>query len=369
MKSVRDRLQQLLDPADVRLDGARRWDIQVRDESFIGRALMHGSLGVGESYMDGAWDCADLDGMLTRVLGARVDERVRGWDDAWFALRARLVNLPKRRAFEIGRRHYDLGNDLYRAMLGRRLVYSCAYWPAARDLDEAQEHKLELCCRKLMLEPGMRLADIGCGWGEALRFAAERYGVQGYGDTVSAEQAELAREICRGLPVEIRLQDYRALAGRFDRVLSIGMFEHVGVKNYRRFFQVARSCLGDDGLFLLHTIGRDRSSQSIDPWIGKYIFPNSMLPSAAQVTQAIEGLFVIEDWHCFGADYDRTLQAWRANVEQAWPRLGERYDERFRRMWRYYLAGSMAAFRSGRSQLWQIVLSPRGVRGGYRAPR
>jgi cyclopropane-fatty-acyl-phospholipid synthase len=369
VKSVRDRLQQLLDAADVRLDGARPWDIEVRDASFPARALAHGSLGVGEAYMDGAWDCADLDGMLTRVLAARLDERVRTPDDAWFALRARLVNLPKRRAFEIGRRHYDLGNDLYRAMLGRRLVYSCAYWPAARDLDEAQEHKLDLCCRKLMLAPGMRLLDIGCGWGEALRFAAERYGVQGFGDTVSTQQAELAREICRGLPVEIRLQDYRALEGCYDRVLSIGMFEHVGTKNYRRFFEVARACIADDGLFLLHTIGRDRSSQSIDPWIGKYIFPNSMLPSAAQVTQAIEGQFVIEDWHCFGADYDRTLQAWRRNVERAWPELGERYDERFRRMWRYYLAGSMATFRSGRSQLWQIVLSPRGVPGGYRAPR
>ena len=369
MKSVRDRIAGLLDAADVRLDGDRTWDIQVREESFLTRVLMHGSLGLGESYMDGAWDCADLDGMLTRMLAARLDERVRTWDDAWFALRARLINLAKRHAFEIGRHHYDLGNDLYRAMLGKRLVYSCAYWPNARELDEAQEHKLELCCRKLMLEHGMRLLDVGCGWGEALRFAAERYGVQGVGDTVSAQQAELARELCRGLPVEIRLQDYRALNGRFDRVLSIGMFEHVGVKNYRRYFEVARACLDDDGLFLLHTIGRDRTSQSIDPWIGKYIFPNSMLPSAAQVTQAIEGLFQIEDWHCFGADYDRTLQAWRDNIERAWPQLGAAYDGRFRRMWRYYLAASMASFRSGRAQLWQIVLSPRGVRGGYRAPR
>jgi cyclopropane-fatty-acyl-phospholipid synthase len=369
VNSVRDRLQRLLEAADVRLDGGRSWDIQVRDPSFPARALAHGSLGVGESYMDGDWDCADLDGMLTRVLAARLDERVRTLDDAWFALRARLTNRPKRRAFEIGRRHYDLGNDLYRAMLGKRLVYSCAYWPAARDLDQAQEHKLDLCCRKLHLAPGMRLLDIGCGWGEALRFAAERYNVTGVGDTVSRQQAELAREICRDLPVEIRLQDYRQLDGVFDRVLSIGMFEHVGARNYRAFFEIVRRSLPQDGLFLLHTIGNERTVRSTDPWIGKYIFPNSMLPSPLQVTQAIEGLFVIEDWHCFGADYDRTLQAWRANVERAWPVLGERYDERFRRMWRYYLASSMATFRAGRAQLWQIVLSPRGVRGGYRAPR
>jgi cyclopropane-fatty-acyl-phospholipid synthase len=369
VNSVRERLQQLLESADVRLDGARRWDIQVRDAAFPARVLAHGSLGMGESYMDGEWDCADLDGMLTRILAARLDERVRTLDDLWFALRARLGNRAKRHAFEIGGRHYDLGNDLYRAMLGKRLVYSCAYWPRASDLDEAQEHKLDLCCRKLMLGPGMRLVDIGCGWGEALRFAAERYGVTGVGDTVSSEQAALAREICAGWPVEIRLQDFRELRGTFDRALSIGMFEHVGEKNYRRFFEVVHACLPGDGLFLLHTIGNEHTVHSTDPWIGKYIFPNSLLPSAAQITRAIESLFVIEDWHCFGADYDRTLGAWLENVERAWPVLGERYDERFRRMWRYYLAASMATFRACRSQLWQLVLSPRGVRGGYRAPR
>ncbi len=369
MTSVRDRLASLLEAADVRLDGPRPWDIRILDPSFPARVLSHGSLALGEGYMDGSWECPQPDEMLTRLLRARLDRRVRTLDDYWFALRARLLNLPKWRAFEIGRRHYDLGNDLYRAMLGKRLVYSCGYWPRARDLDEAQEHKLDLVCRKLMTERGMRLLDIGCGWGEALRFAAERYGCAGLGITVSEQQAWFARELCRGLPVEIRLEDYRALAGRFERVFSIGMFEHVGVANYRRFFEVARACTADDGLFLLHTIGTDESTRSIDPWIGKYIFPNSMLPSAAQVTAALEGLFVIEDWHCFGADYDRTLQAWRDNVERAWPALGEAYDERFRRMWRYYLSASMATFRAGRSQLWQIVLSPRGVPGGYRAPR
>ncbi len=369
VKSVRDRLASLLEAADVRLDGTRPWDIQVRSEAFPARVLAHGSLGLGESYMDGDWDCEQPDAMLARLLGARLDRRVRTFDDFWFALRARLVNRPRWRAFEIGRRHYDLGNDLYRAMLGRRLVYSCAYWPQARDLDEAQEHKLDLVCRKLQFARGMRVLDIGCGWGEALKFAAERYGTAGTGNTVSMRQAELARELCRGLPIEIRLEDYRALTGRYDRVFSIGMFEHVGVANYRRFFGIARACTADHGLFLLHTIGSDESTHSIDSWIGRYIFPNSMLPSAAQVTSALEGWFVIEDWHCFGADYDRTLQAWRDNVERAWPRLAANYDERFRRMWRYYLAASMATFRAGRSQLWQIVLSPRGVPGGYRAPR
>lgn len=364
-----ERIQHLLDAADVRLDGDRAWDIRVHDESFLHRVLSHGSLGLGESYLDGAWDCPELDSMLCRLLEARLDRRVRTLDDYLFAARARLFNLSRRRPFEIGRRHYDLGNDLYRAMLGRRLVYSCGYWRLARDLDEAQEHKLELVCRKLGLATGMRVLDIGCGWGEGLEYAATRFGAGGVGVTVSEQQARFAQELCRGLPIEIRLQDYREVAGRFDRLFSIGMFEHVGLANYRRYFEFARARLADDGLFLLHTIGTDESVHAIDPWIGKYIFPNSMLPSAAQITDAIEDLFIIEDWHNFGTDYDRTLIAWRANMESAWPALGERYDERFRRMWRYYLSTSMASFRARRSQLWQIVLSPRGLRGGYVAPR
>ncbi len=230
-------------------------------------------------------------------------------------------------------------------------------------------HKLDLVCRKLGLESGMRVLDIGCGWGEALQFAAANYGVSGIGVTVSERQARFARELCLGLPVEIGLQDYREVTGRFDRLFSIGMFEHVGVANYRRYFEFARTHLADDGLFLLHTIGSDESVHANDPWIGKYIFPNSMLPSAAQITAAVEDQFIIEDWHNFGADYDRTLIAWRENVEGAWPALGEHYDERFRRMWHYYLSTSMASFRARRSQLWQIVLSPNGLRGGYVAPR
>ncbi len=254
------------------------------------------------------------------------------------------------------------------AMLGPGMVYSCGYWRQATDLAAAQEAKLDLACRKLGLCPGQRLLDVGCGWGETLRFAARRYGVSGVGVTISREQAEQARRRCAGLPVEIRLCDYRELEERFDHVLSIGMFEHVGVRNYRGFFERMRRLLAPSGLFLLHSIGGERSGDHTDPWISRYIFPNSMLPSAAQVARAVEGLFVIEDWHNFGTDYDLTLQAWRENIERAWARLPQ-YDERFRRMWRFYLAASMALFRSRRGQLWQLVLSPEGVPGGYVAPR
>ncbi|KFN47851.1 hypothetical protein N790_07205 [Arenimonas malthae CC-JY-1] len=359
----------MLGTADVRLDGSRPWDLQVHDARLPARLLAQGSLGLGEAYMDGWWDSADLDGLLWRLLQARLDERRPGLADFRDGLKARLLNLQSaRRSFEVGRRHYDLGNDLYAAMLGRRLVYSCGYWREADDLDAAQEAKLDLVCRKLGLRAGQRLLDVGCGWGETLKFAAERYGAAGVGITVSREQADYARRLCAGLPVEIRLQDYRELDEPFDHILSIGMFEHVGVRNYRGFFERMRRCLAPRGLFLLHSIGGERSTDHTDPWIGRHIFPNSMLPSAAQLARALEGLFVIEDWHNFGADYDRTLQAWRANVERAWSRL-EGYDERFRRMWRYYLASSMALFRSRRGQLWQLVLSPGGVPGGYVAPR
>lgn len=363
------RVAALLETADVRLDGGRPWDMQVHDKRLPVRLLAQGSLGLGEAYMDGWWDSADLDGLLWRLLQARLDERRPGLADAWDGLKARLLNLQSaRRALEVGRRHYDLGNDLYAAMLGRRLVYSCGYWREAGDLDAAQEAKLDLVCRKLGLRPGQRLLDVGCGWGETLKFAAERFGVAGVGVTISREQADYARRLCAGLPVEIRLQDYRELDEPFDHILSIGMFEHVGVRNYRGFFERMRRCLAPRGLFLLHSIGGERSTDHTDPWIGRHVFPNSMLPSAAQLARALEGLFVVEDWHNFGADYDRTLQAWRTNVEQAWARL-ERYDERFRRMWRFYLASSMALFRSRRGQLWQLVLSPGGVPGGYVAPR
>ena len=365
-----DRLQTLLSDADVRIDGSRAWDLQMNDQRLPSRVLAGGSLGLGESYMDGWWDAASLDGFLFHLLDARIDQRTHSLAELWDGLRAHLLNLQKgHRAFEVGERHYDLGNDLYRAMLGKRLVYSCGYWRQAENLDDAQEAKLDLICRKLGLRPGMRVLDIGCGWGEALKFAAERYGVSGVGITISREQAVFARELCAGLPIEIRVQDYREVEEPFDRILSVGMFEHVGVKNYRTYFEVARRCLSDEGLFLLHTIGGNQSVTHTDPWIGRYIFPNSMLPSAAQIATAVEDVFVIEDWHNFGTDYDRTLQAWRANIESAWDGLPARYDERFRRMWRYYLAASMAAFRARRIQLWQLVLSPRGVAGGYIAPR
>ncbi|XHS78844.1 cyclopropane fatty acyl phospholipid synthase [Burkholderiaceae bacterium UC74_6] len=364
-------LAELLALADVRLDGERPWDMRVHHREGLGRRLLGGgSLALGESYMDGWWSAEAPDELLARMIDARLAERLHPPHLLWHIAQARLLNLQNaRRAWQVGQHHYDLGNDFYAAMLDTRMAYSCGYWQAgAHDLNEAQEHKLELVCRKLGLRPGMRLLDVGCGWGSLMKYAAERFGVSCVGVTISAEQAELGRQMCAGLPVEFRLQDYRELDERFDRIASIGMFEHVGHKNADHYMAAVRRCLTDDGLFLLHTIGRNDSGHGTDPWIHRYIFPNGELPSIARIGKACEPLFVVEDLHNFGADYDRTLMCWHERFEVAWPRFAESYGERFRRMWRYYLLCSAAAFRVRDIQLWQWVLSPRGVRGGFRRP-
>lgn len=370
LDSYRRALTDLLARAGITIDGDRPWDIRVRDQRMFRRVIGDGSVGAGESYMEGWWECARLDEMLRRVFAAGLDTKLPSWRDVLAALRSRLFNVQsRRRSFTVGERHYDIGDDLYQRMLDRRMIYSCAYWRNATELDEAQEAKLDLVCRKLGLERGMRVLDIGCGWGGAAQFAAERYGVSVSGITVSQHQAQIAAERCRGLPVNIILDDYRNLTGQFDRIFSLGMFEHVGLRNYRTYFATVRRLLASDGLFLLHTIGRNTSAESNDPWIERYIFPNSMLPSMAQIATASEGLWVTEDWHGFGTYYDRTLMAWYENFERRWSEIASSYGERFHRMWRFWLLSSAAAFRSRRNQLWQLVLSPTGVPGGYREVR
>lgn len=399
MASARILIEELLKKADVTIGGSRPQDITVHDERLFNRVIRHGTLGLGESYMDGWWDANQLDVFIDKVLTAHLDKEIRiNFASVSTIAKAFLANQQSyKHAFKVGEVHYDLGNDLYEAMLDPRMVYSCGYWNGAKTLAEAQEAKLNLVCRKIGLSAGggsasggkrVRILDIGCGWGSFAKYAAEKYGASIVGITVSKEQAALARERCRGLPIEIRVQDYREMhpsttlgAGeQFDHIISLGMFEHVGVKNYREYFTVARRCLKDDGLFLLHTIGYARSQLNSDPWIEKkYIFPGGMLPSLAQIGKAIEGFFLVEDVHNFGADYDPTLMAWFKNFDTAWPKLRAKYGlpteapaqvgDRFYRMWKYYLLSCAGVARAREMQLWQIVLSPFGVAGGYQSIR
>jgi cyclopropane-fatty-acyl-phospholipid synthase len=361
----------ILKDAGVAINGQHPWDLQVRDPRFFRRAITEGELGIGESYMDGWWDAPQLDEFITRVLRTPYDEKIRhAWSVVMKVALTRLVNLQsKHRAFIIGTRHYDLGNDLFVQMLDNRMNYSCAYWDGASTLDEAQEKKLDLICRKLHLRAGMRILDIGCGWGAFGKYAAERHGATVVGITVSRQQVELGTAMCKGLPVDFQLKDYREVRDTFDRVVSIGMIEHVGYRNYRTYFDVVHHCLADGGLFLLHTIGGNRSVKSIGPWTHRYIFPNGMLPSVAQLGKALEGLFVLEDWHSFGQYYDKTLMAWYQNFATHWDTLRGRYGDRFYRMWKYYLLSSAGSFRARRNQVWQIVLSKEGIPGGYQAVR
>ncbi|MBU0654123.1 MAG: cyclopropane fatty acyl phospholipid synthase [Gammaproteobacteria bacterium] len=365
-------IRTLLGSAGVQVGGQQPYDLRVHDARFYRRVLRQGSLGFGESYMQGWWDCPSIDSLISRLLQANVDEAVKDNPHVWWqVLRARLFNLQSfRRAYQVADAHYNLGNDLFVAMLDRNLCYSCAYWKGAEDLDQAQANKLDLLCRKLDLQPGEHVLDIGCGWGSFAHYAATHYGVRVTGVTVSSEQQKLAQERCRGLPVDIQLLDYRKLDGRYDKLVSIGMFEHVGRKNYPAYFDVAQRVLKDGGLFALHTIGNDRVTPVTDPWIERYIFPNGSIPALGQIASACEAYFLIDDVQNFGPDYDTTLMAWKRRFDAAWSGLSQRYDERFRRMWVYYLSACAGGFRSGQMQLYQVVMRHRNrQRARYDAPR
>lgn len=363
---LQSKVAEIFSHADVKIGGARSWDIHLTNDQFYSRVLSQGSLGLGESYMDGHWDVERLDEFICKVVVARLERHAHSIKLLIPVVKSALLNLQTRaRASQVAERHYDLGNEFFRHMLDKRLVYTCGYWKVASTLDEAQEAKLNLVCQKIGLKSGMRILDIGCGWGSFAKFAAEVYGAKVVGITVSRNQLEFAREHTQGLPVEIRLQDYREVNEKFDHIVSLGMFEHVGHKNHRTYMQVVSSCLKDEGLFLLHTIGDNITTINTDPWITKYIFPNGDLPSLRQITRAIEELFIVEDMHNFGVDYDKTLMAWFNNFDQAWPALKDEYGERFYRMWKFYLLSCAGAFRARKLQLWQIVLTKTGIIGGY----
>jgi cyclopropane-fatty-acyl-phospholipid synthase len=364
-KKAGELFYELLAAAGVTVNGPEPWDIQVHDDRLFVRCLREGTLGFGEAYVDGWWDAPAMDQLLTRLVRARIDNHIRdNWVTIAAVVRARIFNLQAvARAFEVAERHYDLGNDLYERMLDERMMYTCAYWSDARDLDAAQEAKLDLICRKLGLAPGARVLELGCGWGGFASFAAERYGARVVGLTVSKEQVAWARERYAHLrdKVDIRLDDYRNATGQYDAVVSIGLMEHVGPKNHRGYMELVARCLAPGGVAFVHSIGNNRTRGQIDPFFHKYIFPNAVLPSLTQISAAAEELFTIEDVHNLGPHYDRTLMAWQARFDDAWPLLRAKYGEPFRRMWTYYLMTSAALFRARYLQLFQLVLTREGT--------
>ncbi len=364
-KKIREYVENLFNSADIRIDGNRPWDIRIRNGALFSRVLKGGSLALGESYSDGWWDCEALDQFFNKLFRARLNEKVNPIS-LIAVLGSIFFNMQNRvRSRLVIKKHYDLDVDLYRSFLDPYNQYTCGYFKETDDLAKAQEQKLDLICRKLMLSPEDSVLDIGCGWGGFARFAAERYGCSVTGITISDEQLRYAREFCRDLPVSIVKSDYRDFRGAFDKVLVCGMIEHVGYKNYRRLMEVVRNSLKERGLFLLQTIGSNISSRMGDPWINKYIFPNGLIPSAKQIVAAAEGLFTLEDWHFLGQHYDRTLMAWYCNFLKNWDRLKSSFDERFFRIWKYYFLSCAASFRSKLNDLWQIVFSKNGQNRGY----
>jgi len=360
------KLNELLGQAGIEINGSREFDIQVHNDQFYKRVFADGLLGVGEAYMDEWWDVESLDSFVNKVMSVRLDKQITPYKIILLVLQSKLLNLQNiKHAFSVAEKHYDIGNDLFELMLDERLVYTCGYWKNANNLGQAQEDKLDLVCRKLDLQKNQQILDIGCGWGSFVKFAAENYGVSAVGITISKEQVELARENCKGLPIEIRLQDYREINDKFDHIVSLGMFEHVGPKNYATYMKVVERCLKDNGLFLLHTIGGANTRHRPDPWMHKYIFPNGILPSMKDISESIEKRFVLEDFHNFGTDYDKTLMAWFENFDANWQHICKKYNERFYRMWKYYLLSCAGAFRARNVHLWQLVLSKKGVPGGY----
>ncbi len=370
MPDAIESLQSLLAPADIRLNGDRPWDMRLIDSSCVPRILAQGSMGLGESYMAGEWTAYRLDMFFDRLVSMRLSDRVREPRQFWTLLKSLVVNPQcRRRSRKVAELHYDLGNQFYQSMLDPYMQYTCGYWRKARTLAEAQEAKLDLICRKLQLKPDERVLELGCGWGGFARFAAERYGVRVVSYNISCEQVAYAREFCAGLPVEIRQADYREADGVYDKVVSIGMCEHVGSRNYRKFLRLQSNRVKPGGLVLLHTIGCLNTKSTSDPWFAKYIFPGGQLPSLQQLIGASEGLFVVEDVHNIGADYDPTLMAWFRNFTRNWDRFRDQYGESFFRMWSYYLLSCAGAFRARDIQLWQIVFSSGGVREGYESLR
>lgn len=371
MMDYKNAVQRITSLAEIEINGSRPWDVQVHHPGFYKRVIADGELGLGESYMDGWWTCEALDQLFYKIVSKGLRKHIKmSFAETASLLMTRLFNMQTRtRSKKVVDRHYNPSSELILSFLDPYNQYTCGYFKDTDDLNKAQEQKLDLICKKLALTAKDRVLDIGCGWGGLAKFAAEHYNCHVTGISISDEQLAYAIDYCKGLSVQLVHSDYRAFRGSFSKVVVVGMIEHVGYKNYRTLMEVVHACLEDDGLFLLHTIGNPISRTRIDPWTEKYIFPNGHTPSLPQLTQAAEGLFILEDLHNFGLYYDPTLMAWHENFKRTWPQFEAQYNERTYRMWTYYLLRFAGAFRARLNHLWQFVFSKKGVPGEYNAIR
>lgn len=335
------------------METKRDWDIIVYNYDKLWEGAYNGTLGIGEAFVNKYWDCKSLDILYTELMDMqKIISKLNNKIDTTNNLQTR------EKSFEVQNIHYNIDYNFYTKMLGPSMAYSCGYWKNANTLDEAQFNKFKLICEKLELKRTDHVLDIGCGYGSLMLYITQNYGCKCTGVNISKEQLRYAKKLCKDYPITFLECDYRDIPNyKYDKIVSVGFCEHVGYKNYDKFMDVVEKNLKDDGLFLLHTIGGNVSTTCGDAWLDKYIFPNGMLPSISQLSKAMEGKFVMEDWHNFGLDYDKTLMSWYDNYTHAKNNGNIVVSDKFDRIWKYYLLSCAGCFRSRLCQLWQIVLS------------
>jgi len=358
-RATRRAVEQVFEGAGVRCNGSRLFDPQILDDRFYTACATRGTLGFGESYVANWWACDDLEELAYRLTVSRINQVGRF---APLLAMSYLVSLLRNnqtleRSRRVADRHYNIGNDLFFSFLGRYRNYSCALFEGTESLDAAQKAKMERICELLELSERDHLLDVGGGWGHLARHAALQHGCTVTSINIADEQITYAREMCAGLPVDVRKCDYRQLTGRYTKAAVVAMFTHVGSKNHRTFFECIHRCLPEGSRLVMETVGSSHSNVTLEPWTERHIFPGGVVPSLRQIDHAASGLFVRGYTREFGSHYVLTLRAWYDNLMAAWPELSTRYSESTLRTFEYFFLTVAGTFRAGRLKHWHLVMS------------